>query len=240
MAELSDAYKPVLFWFDTWSEVSTPLINERRMNELIALVQSKNPSCLINSRLGIWGHPKGDAVVDFLSMGDNTFPDHSISKPWETSGTMNESWAYHQLDFKWKSSRQLILNLVHTTAKGGNYQLNVGPTGEGCFQPAAVRRLREIGGWMAANGESIYEAGVANLPEQPWGKVTVRTFKDGSRRLYLHVVVDLGGKEITIQGLSKVPKRARVLETNETLKIQQTAAGANIAGCTSGMRKDER
>ena len=49
VAELSDAYAPALFWFDTWNWTSTPYINERRLDELIALVKAKNPACLITA-----------------------------------------------------------------------------------------------------------------------------------------------------------------------------------------------
>lgn len=227
IAELCDVYKPVLFWFDTWGENSVPYITERRMDDLICLIKERNPTCLINSRIGTWGHSKGDAVVDFLSMGDNAFPERSIEQPWETSGTLNESWGYHQLDFGWKSASELVENIIRTTSNGGNYQLNVGPTGEGCFQPAAIRRLREIGAWMAANGTSIYGAGYAGLPDQKWGRITAVATENG-RRLYLQVTKRPASGEVTVAGLTKLPKLARDLETNEVASIFQLSVGEDL------------
>jgi hypothetical protein len=131
--ELIDRYDPCLFWFDTWAQNSSALIHAGRIDELIGLIRAKSPECLVNSRIGAWGHPRGNEAVDFLSMGDNHFPAERIAQPWETSGTMNESWGYHQGDFAWKPSRQQIAHLIANTARGGNYQLNVGPLADGSF-----------------------------------------------------------------------------------------------------------
>lgn len=228
VTELCDAYRPSFFWFDTWCALSSPWINEKRMDELIGVVKAKDPACLVNSRIGIWAHSKGEQAVDFLSMGDNDISNHHLAQPWETSGTLNHSWGYHQLDFKWKPAAELITNLISTTANGGNYQLNVGPTGEGVFQPAAIRRLREMGGWTTANGEAIYGAGFADLPEQEWGKITARSFA-GSFCLYLHVLAKTTSSFIVVSGLTKPPKSARNLETGEPLNWNQPAEGASLA-----------
>jgi len=63
--------------------------------------------------------------------------------------------------------------LVYNTSLGGNYLLNVGPLPDGRFPAPAIRRLREIGGWMAA---TILETG------QP---LVVKTDKDGSQSVEL-------------------------------------------------------
>ncbi len=86
--------------------------------------------------------------------------------------TLNHSWGYHRLDYNWKPARQLLRHLVDNASRGGNYQLNVGPTGAGVFQPAAIRRLREIGAWMAANGEAVHGTRPAPYPEPAWGRLT--------------------------------------------------------------------
>ena len=47
-------------------------------------------------------------------------------------------------------------NLVDIASKGGNFLLNVGPTGEGLIPAPSVERLAEVGRWMKVNGEAIY------------------------------------------------------------------------------------
>lgn len=46
--------------------------------------------------------------------------------------------------------------LVRTVAKGGNLEINVGPTGDGRIPSSMQTPLRAIGRWLAVNGEAVY------------------------------------------------------------------------------------
>ena len=48
-------------------------------------------------------------------------------------------------------------------SKGGNYLLNVGPTGDGSIPQPSQDILRRVGKWLKVNGESIYGAGKTPL-----------------------------------------------------------------------------
>jgi alpha-L-fucosidase len=50
----------------------------------------------------------------------------------------------------------LIHYLVRSASGGANYLLNVGPTAAGEILPAQAQRLREVGQWLATNGDAIY------------------------------------------------------------------------------------
>lgn len=210
--ELIRRYRPRFFWFDNWRK--TEFLNERRLDELIQTVRREDPSILINSRIGTtWNHPKGDALVDILSMPDNSFPRRIITRVWETSGTMQRSWGYHKLDPAWKPVKNLLRNLVDNTSRGGNYQLNVGPMGDGSFPKAAVRRLREIGSWMSINGEAIHGAEPILIPEPEWGRLTGKQVGQGYR-VYVHVYDWPQDRRLVIPELRTEPRRAFFLETN--------------------------
>lgn len=209
--ELIDRYDPDFLWFDNWKQAD--LLTEARLNELIALVRRKDPEILINSRIGTtWNHPDGDIYVDFLSSGDNEFPDERIPRVWETSGTMQRSWGYHKLDPVWKPVRQLLRHLVDNASRGGNYQLNVGPMGDGSFPEPAIRRLREIGSWMDINGEAVYATEPVNLPEFAWGRLTGKATAEGYR-IYVHVYEWPDNRSLTIPALDVEPNAAFLLET---------------------------
>lgn len=228
--ELIDNYNPAFFWFDTWYNVNKEQITESRIEELIQLVRSASPTCLINSRIGsTWCHPKGDALVDYLSMGDNSFPEKRIERPWETSGTMCRSWGYHKIDYQWKHTDAFLRHLIDNVSKGGNYQLNVGPMGDGSFPDQAVKRLQEIGAWMLINREAIHGAGPVDLPEPKWGRITRGASRsNGGFRLYLHIYRWPKDGQLVIQGLRYTPSSAFVLETKEPLDGAQLADGWQV------------
>jgi alpha-L-fucosidase len=224
VAELIEGYRPDLFWFDNWraAEHLTP----ERIERLIALVRARAPDCLINSRIGTtWNHPRGDEMVDYLSMNDNHFPEETIARPWETSGTTNRSWGCHQLDFAWKPTGQLLRHLVDNASRGGNFQLNIGPLGDGSFPPPAVRRLREIGAWLAVNGEAVQGTQPGLLPTPDWGRITRRTLSDGTARFYLHVYDWRGGQDLPALPRTGRGAVCRVLETQQDVATRRTADG---------------
>ncbi|WDE96473.1 alpha-L-fucosidase [Lentisphaera profundi] len=78
---------------------ATPLKRDI-LGELISLVRKNDPDCLINSRI-LTNDKEALEKVDFESMMDNHFPKRLIKQPWETSATMNDSWAYHKYDYAW-------------------------------------------------------------------------------------------------------------------------------------------
>jgi alpha-L-fucosidase len=107
---------------------------------------------------------------------------------WETCMTMNDTWGYKKSDANWKSSTDLIRKLVDIASKGGNFLLNVGPTGEGEIPAASVERLAAMGAWMRTNARAVYATEANPFPEPPaWGRVTRARNDDGSDRLYLCV-----------------------------------------------------
>lgn len=78
--------------------------------------------------------------------------------PWEESRGIGKSYGYNRAEQleDYCTSQQLILQLVGIVAKGGNFLLNVGPTADGRIPVIQQERLRDIGRWMAVNGDAIY------------------------------------------------------------------------------------
>lgn len=170
VTELLTKYHPAVLWFDTPEKIST-----EQSKELLALIRKLQPDCIVNSRVG---HSLGDYGVS-----EQKIPGSADVKPWETCMTLNGHWGYFLGDEKWKSPETVIRNLVDIVSKGGNYLLNVGPTGEGIIPSGAVKDLSAVGAWMKVNGESIYGTTASPLKTQPaWGRITKT-----SDKLYLHV-----------------------------------------------------
>ncbi|MEI6072339.1 MAG: alpha-L-fucosidase [Verrucomicrobiae bacterium] len=215
--ELIELYDPWFFWFDSWNKDINEYVTPKHQDELIDLVHGMSDKCLVNSRINFEAPSE---KCDFLSMMDNSFPETGFAKPWETSGTLNHSWGYHSLDFSWNSTEQLLKYLIGNASLGGNYQLNVGPMGTGEFQPAAIKRLREIGCWMAVNGESIYGTQANPIGKVPWGRVTMRSLPDGNTRLYLHLWNVTPGTALLVPGLKNTPISATVMESGQAALVE--------------------
>jgi len=212
--ELIENYHPAILWFDTWAKPE--IITDKRLDELIGLVRKLDPNCLINSRI-LMRHPDIASKVDFLSMGDNEFPTDIINQPWETSGTMNYSWGYHQLDYHWETPKSLIAKLVGNVSRNGNFQLNIGPMAVGTFPKASVRRLREIGAWLYVNGDAVYGSGPSQAISDNWGFIICKKQEANKNRLYLNIVNWPENRELVVKGIDELPEKVYLLETGQQL-----------------------
>lgn len=223
--ELIENYDPKFLWFDSWGKHSPEYMTHERQDELIEHVRKHSDTCMVNSRINF---KDPSDKCDYLSMMDNCYPSTTFDKPWETSGTLNHSWAYHKLDFEWKSTEQLLKYLIGNASLGGNYQLNVGPMPDGKFQAAAIKRLREIGCWMTVNGESIHGTSASPLQAMPWGKITTRK-SDDSITHYLHLWNYTPGTAIVVNGLKGVVRNATVLENGQKVETQPSDVGTYVS-----------
>jgi len=174
MEELLNNYQPApaVIWFDTPSRNMTPKL----ASQIVALL-NKHPEIIWNNRLG--GGYKGDTETPEQKIPADGFP----GRDWETCMTINGTWGYKSTDTNFKSTKTLLHNLIDIASKGGNYLLNVGPTSKGVIPEPEADRLREMGTWLAVNGEAIYGTSAGSLPQAPvWGRVTQKPGK-----LYLSV-----------------------------------------------------
>jgi alpha-L-fucosidase len=172
--ELLTQYGPIaVMWFDTPEKIS-----KAESEELVALIHKLQPDCIVNARVG---NRLGDYAVQ-----EQKIPESGDVQPWETCMTLNGHWGYKKDDQKWKPAETLVRNLIDVASKGGNFLLNVGPTGDGLIPAPSVERLGEVGKWMRVNGESIYGTSAGPFAKLDWGRCTKKTSKDDVT-LYLHV-----------------------------------------------------
>lgn len=225
VTELINRYQPDLFWFDTWGDEQEKIfISDERRDQLIELIRRLSPKTLINGRIS-WLNPGND--IDFLEMMDNQYPAALIQRPWQTPATMVHSWGWHATDYNWKTAKEMIGYLINNTSKGGNYLLNIGPMPDGSFPPMAVRRLREIGGWMVANGEAVYGAG-PSLIEAPKGVCFTQKAINGKQYIYASVVRTLDKNELVLPVASGKIALVNVLETGMPLQFEDPGDGRTV------------
>lgn len=191
VTELITQYGPLgLIWFDVPQQ-----FDQARGQGLIDFARSLQPDVIINDRSG--------------APGDYDTPEQRVGKyqdnrPWETCMTICRQWAWKPND-EMKSLRQCLQTLIACAAGDGNLLFNVGPMPDGRIEARQVERLREMGAWLARNGESIY--GTRGGPWKPGGGLA--STRKGST-IYLHVFHS-GSLAVELPALPRRVKSAAVL-----------------------------
>lgn len=206
-----------MVWFDT------PLgMTMEESKELVELVKSLQPDCLINGRIG-------NDLGDYLTTQDNRIPSYPIKKMWEVPGTLNSSWGYKYFDENWYPPEMVLNRFLNIVSRGGNYLLNIGPRGDGSIPEASVEILDAIGAWLSLAGESIY--GTQAIENYVYEAPEIR-FTHRDYHLYIHVLNprDFLGKEIPMPNLANTVKSVRWLNAPseghvDPLRVTRTLEG---------------
>ncbi len=196
LKELSQTFRPDLFWFDGDWEFSPEKWEAAKVRRFLL---EDNPNVIINSRLG--GH------------GDYATPEQGVpvvrpkDKYWELCMTMNNSWGYQGNDKDYKTPNQIIRIFVDCISMGGNLLLDIGPKADGTIPAEQVAILKELGRWTKKHREAIYGTKAGMPPGHYYGPSTISA--DG-RTLYLFVT-QKPVHPIVIKGLKNQVNRIRIV-----------------------------
>lgn len=191
-----------------WYDVAWPLEAEGWQSfEMNTMVRRLQPDILINNRSKL--------PEDFGTPEQHIRPEPE-GRAWEACMTMNDSWGYTPIDRHYKDGWETVGMLIQCAAGGGNLLLNIGPAPDGSIPSESVRVLREVGHWMAINGEAIYGSERIEAEWMPIGQFTAR----GST-MYLHVR-NWPGPTVVVGGLVNKVKSARLLATGESVRFEQS------------------
>lgn len=147
------------FWFDGMWDKPNENWQEDRIYSTIRKYQPE--AMIINntglSELGKVGHPEIDSVT--FERGKPSFVDNSDKhRAGEMCQVLNDHWGYAKNDCNYKSVKELVCDLINCRKYGCNFLLNTGLLGNGTVNPMDNAILGEIGKWVKANKEFIYDA----------------------------------------------------------------------------------
>ncbi|MFL5748023.1 MAG: alpha-L-fucosidase [Niastella sp.] len=160
--ELMTGYGPIdILWLDGgWVRPSQkendPFNMDINMRRIATMAHKYQPGLIMVDRTV-------SGEFENYTTPEQEVPEKPLTYPWETCMTMGNSWSFSKND-QYKSAHRLLELLVKIVSRGGNFLLNVGPDGNGDWDPVVYQRLQDIGDWMALNGEAIY----ASRPVEPY------------------------------------------------------------------------
>jgi alpha-L-fucosidase len=151
-AELIDNYKPAILYFDWWVQISAM---KPYLKKIAAYYYNRGLE---------WGAPvainyKHDAFAFGSAVLDVERGQFAAMKPyfWQTcASAATNSWCYTSNNY-YKTSSAILRDLIDIVSKNGSLLLNIGPKASGEIPEEEVKILRDIGGWLAVNGEAIYD-----------------------------------------------------------------------------------
>jgi alpha-L-fucosidase len=214
VAELIKNYGPlIVMWFDVPQKVGPEY-----GKPTVELVRSLQPDIIINNRAYRGGgKPVGDYDTPEQRIGG-----FNRQRPWETCMTICRQWAWRPND-RLKSRAECLQTLLRVVGGDGNLLLNVGPMPDGRIEPRQVKRLQQIGAWLAQYGQGVY--GTRGGPFKP-GRWGASTCKDN--KIYLFVMNWPEQGPLKLPAIDQKVLDAKTLTAGQAV-VRQTDAGTTVA-----------
>jgi alpha-L-fucosidase len=156
LRELVTRYQPAVIFSDAgeWDEDE----DFWKTKEFLAWLYNHAPNrneVVVNDR---WARGMPGVHGDYFSSEYQDAEGVGTGHPWEESRGMGLSYGYNRAENinHYRTSKELVHELIDVVSRGGNLLLNVGPTADGRIPVIMQQRLRDMGSWLRINGEAIY------------------------------------------------------------------------------------
>ena len=176
--EIIDKYEPELLWFD-WSVGKFPF--QPTFYKFMAYYYNNaidwGKEVVVNTK---FGYGDESQVYD-IERGKSEV---ARKYAWQTDTSVGKkSWGHIEGEEN-KNPDQIIDDMVDIVSKNGNLLLNIGPRADGSITQEQQEVLREIGKWLAVNGEGIYKTRPWKVATEGATKGTAGGFTDNAHTAY--------------------------------------------------------
>ncbi len=190
ITELIDSYSPGNIWFD--GEWDHAVCNKGKwhdnldwhFDELYDLIHSKKVLVANNNHRPI--RPKEDIQLferDLPGEHKTGFSKNQTiadDRPIEQCDVIQKGvWGYRIGEKSFRTPQEVCTMICRAAAKNTNLLMNIGPDGSGRLPEKAVEVMAEVGKWMKANGDAIYDTRGAGIVKDKDGVEILKTKKDG-------------------------------------------------------------
>ncbi|HUX87943.1 MAG TPA: alpha-L-fucosidase [Chloroflexota bacterium] len=243
--EIVDKYRPQLVWFDWWIEqpAFAPYLQR-----FAAYYYNRGAEW----REGVAINYKKEAFPERTAVFDVERGQLTDIRPlfWQTDTSISKnSWGY-VANQDYKSPGSIVGDLIDIVSKNGALLLNIGPRADGTIPQAEEEILREVGRWLAVNGEAVYGTRPWKVFGEGPTEVVGGAFNDTKRPLFTNrdvrfttkgdilyaIVLGWPDRELTIQSLSSnlrlFPEAigdVRLIGSSEPLQWSRSVDGLNVA-----------
>ncbi|QDU90426.1 Alpha-L-fucosidase [Pirellulimonas nuda] len=152
--EIVDKHRPSVVYFDWWicQPVFQPYLKRFAAYYYNRGAEWGQPVAINFKEWEGYSYPRGTGVLD-VERGKFAEPQPEL---WQTCTSVSKnSWGYIA-DHQYKEVGGIIDDLADIVSKNGVMLLNIGPKSDGTIPEIEQRMLRQIGAWLAVNGEAIY------------------------------------------------------------------------------------
>ena len=215
--ELVDKYQPNIFYFDGWIQqiVFAPYL-QRFAAYYYNRGQEWGQQVAINCKNAAF--PDGTVVFD-VERGQLKDIRPAF---WQTDTSVSRnSWSYIP-DQDYKTSTSILHDLIDIVSKNGALLLNIAPRPDGTIPEIEQQMLLDIGGWLAVNGEAIYDTRPWKIYGEGPTEVIEGSFQDTKREAFTARDVRFTTKDETLYAIALgVPE-------NGEIKIQSLATNGDL------------
>lgn len=190
-----------------WWDMNVPQYKDESVNAMIRQLQ---PKAVINNR----GFDEGDFGTPERDYDNAAAEVKKFARPTEACQSVGmESWGYKK-DEDYYSDHHLISSIDKYLARGANYLLNVGPTGEGVIPSDAEEILCRVGKWKKTVDEAFQDVEFdSELLASPDLLVTKR-----DRTVYVHLNKLPVGSGVKLKPINVMPAKAVLLNTGQPIE----------------------
>lgn len=183
--EIVDKYQPQVVYFDWW--IGQPVFQP----------YLKRFAAYYYNRGAEWGK---EVAINYKEWEGRPFPDGTgvfdIERGqaadiqpdfWQTDTSVSKNSWGNVVNQQYKDVGDIVDDLVDIVSKNGTLLLNIGPKSDGTIPESEQQMLRQIGDWLAVNGEAIYGT-------RPW-----KTFGEGPTHVVAGSFADVKRQPFTGQ-----------------------------------------